>query len=592
MLSFTKVMIDEQASKSHSYVRDLEGKMNTEFNKLHQSIIDLSHRFYQLQSTVHSPANSPTSHSRPQSTHHSFHPHSDRHLSTTPKCILHPYEACASPPAPSTLNHHPDTLPATDQIRYLQDALNTALERHAHELNYLRKENEELRYSRSISNQTPPNVLPSPIHTKSTPSRTSHTSAFIPIITSSKPQSNVLPTHSFPSTSIMPFTMSLTNTLPNFSGKETEMPIKFITEFEIRASGLVGYNDDYLLRAVQQALSDSALTWFALIQQEQPIHTWTKFKELFIRRFRTPEKIELLRGRLRTLWQGDNESTADYFERLKALMSEIEPATSTDYIKRKFLQKLRKDIRDRITLGLTSSLSHLVQKAIEIESNIVQQKIDDKLRDTHKEDNNIKQKSTTVNNLFSSSRSNPSSLRTYNEPSAYDNYTDNSKNTNHPQRSFENKSSRTFTNSSQSSPRATPSHSAFSGDRSLIHRNVKTQRRNHNRWCSFCSSTGHTWSYCYSNPNSSTYRPEYYQSLPQPQPQQQQNHQHLDPPFTSASDSSQQPYSDRQPHYPPPKPNELLHQNHHHQRSEPPSSSSYLPSQRSSMPGNVQGSQF
>ncbi|CAF4901603.1 unnamed protein product, partial [Rotaria sp. Silwood2] len=43
-------------------------------------------------------------------------------------------------------------------------------------------------------------------------------------------------------------------------------------------------------------------------------------------------------------------------------MSEIEPQTSTDYIKRKFLQKLRKDIRDKMTLSLTSSLSDLVQK--------------------------------------------------------------------------------------------------------------------------------------------------------------------------------------------------------------------------------------
>jgi hypothetical protein len=31
----------------------------------------------------------------------------------------------------------------------------------------------------------------------------------------------------------MPFTMSLTNTLPNFSGKANEMPSKFITEFEL-----------------------------------------------------------------------------------------------------------------------------------------------------------------------------------------------------------------------------------------------------------------------------------------------------------------------------------------------------------------------
>ncbi|CAF4285312.1 unnamed protein product, partial [Rotaria magnacalcarata] len=105
-------------------------------------------------------------------------------------------------------------------------------------------------------------------------------------------------------------------------------------------------------------------------------------------------------GRLRSLWKNDNEPTADYFERLKALMSEIEPQTSTDYIKRKFLQKLRKDIRDKMSLGLTSSLSDLVQNAIEIESSIIQQKIDDKLRDVHKDNNINKQTSATVNNLY------------------------------------------------------------------------------------------------------------------------------------------------------------------------------------------------
>ncbi|CAF4931099.1 unnamed protein product, partial [Rotaria socialis] len=52
-----------------------------------------------------------------------------------------------------------------------------------------------------------------------------------------------------------------------------------------------------------------------------------------------------------------------------------------------------------MSLGLTSSLSDLVQKAIEIESSIIQQKIDDKLRDVHKDNNINKQTSATVNNL-------------------------------------------------------------------------------------------------------------------------------------------------------------------------------------------------
>ncbi|CAF4953510.1 unnamed protein product, partial [Rotaria socialis] len=81
------------------------------------------------------------------------------------------------------------------------------------------------------------------------------------------------------------------------------------------ATSLVGYNDDYLLRAVQQSLSETALTWYIQTHQEQPVSTWGQFKQLFLSRFRTPEKIESLHGCLRTLWQGDNEPTADYFER-------------------------------------------------------------------------------------------------------------------------------------------------------------------------------------------------------------------------------------------------------------------------------------
>ncbi|CAF4404466.1 unnamed protein product, partial [Rotaria magnacalcarata] len=109
-------------------------------------------------------------------------------------------------------------------------------------------------------------------------------------------------------------------------------------------------------------------------QQEQLFNSWRQFKQLCIRRFRTSEKIESSRGRSCSLWQSHNELTADYFELLKSLKSEIEPQTSTVYIKRKFLQKLRKHIRDKMPLELTSSLSDLVQKAIEIESSIIQQK--------------------------------------------------------------------------------------------------------------------------------------------------------------------------------------------------------------------------
>ncbi|CAF4283162.1 unnamed protein product, partial [Rotaria magnacalcarata] len=60
----------------------------------------------------------------------------------------------------------------------------------------------------------------------------------------------------------------------------------------------------------------------------------------------------------------------------------------------------------------TSSLSDLVQKAIEIESSIIQQKIDDKLRDVHKDNNINKQTSVTVNNLYNDTQFNPSATTT------------------------------------------------------------------------------------------------------------------------------------------------------------------------------------
>ena len=146
------------------------------------------------------------------------------------------------------------------------------------------------------------------------------------------------------------------------------MPTKFITEFEVRASGLFGSHDEYFLRAVKQVLSDTALTWFVQRQQEFPITTSNDFKRVFR-------------------------------ERLKVLISEIEPTNSLDFLKRKFFQKLRKDIRSQMPIGLSSSLSVLVQKAIEIDTNIIQQKIDDKLRIAQKEENPNKRISSSVNPL-------------------------------------------------------------------------------------------------------------------------------------------------------------------------------------------------
>jgi len=175
---------------------------------------------------------------------------------------------------------------------------------------------------------------------------------------------------------IIPLMMSLNITLPNFSGKAKKMPMNFITEFELRAISLFGSPDAYLLRIVPLALSATALTWYIQRHADTPVTSWIMFKELFLRRFRTPQKIKSFRSRLHLLWQGDNELTIDYFDRLRDLIFEIEPSDSTDYLKRKFLQKLRNDIRDKFPLGITFTLSELVQKAIQIETNVVRYKDD------------------------------------------------------------------------------------------------------------------------------------------------------------------------------------------------------------------------
>ncbi|CAF4436151.1 unnamed protein product [Rotaria magnacalcarata] len=351
------------------------------------------------------------------------------------------------------------------------------------------------------------------------------------------------------------------------------MPTKFITEFEILASGLVGNSDEYLLRAVQQSLSETALTWYIQTQQEQSVNSWTQFKQLFIRRFRTSEKIESLRGRLRSLWQSDNEPTADYFERLKSLMSEIEPQTSTDYIKRKFIQKLRKDIRDKMSLGLTASLSDLVQKAIEIESSIIQQKIDDKLRDVHKDNNINKQTSVTVNNLYNDTQFNPpaATTSTYHKNNSNNNFNDDTTQNHHADNTY----SRTFSNSTTLPSRPSQIQNKTQTHEPNSNRNTKVRFRNNNRWCSFCSSTSHNWIHCYCNPDGPNYDSTSNRYLQQQQHNQQPN---------SLPHRSQQNNFDPQHQYQSSNQHELIHQQQQQQQQY---SSPYSSSQRSSMSKNI-----
>ncbi|CAF3794553.1 unnamed protein product [Rotaria sordida] len=584
---------DEHISISNPKIHFLEEKINnqnatiyhqqSELKYLHKSIRDLSNEINQLKLAVNSPSTSPISHSRPTSAYNCInndylHDRLTTRSSHSPiLCVPQASQTCIPQPTHTNSFYYSHAANENEQIRHLQDLLtqaNAALERHNNEIDYLKKENDELRYAPARSSKISQNVTTPSSQITQPSSQPSHTSAFVPIVSSSQAAPATIPTNAFTSTPIMPFTMSLTNTLPNFSGKENEMPTKFITEFELRASGIFGYHDEYLLRAVQQALSDTALTWFIQQQQALSITTWNQFKQLFLQRFRTPDKIESLRGRLRILWQNDNESTADYFERLKALISEIEPVNSTDYLKRKFLQKLRKDIRDKMPLGLTSSLSDLVQKAIEIETNIVQQKIDDKLRDAHKEDNIHKQKSNIINNLRNGSQFNSLPLSNYNGHSSNDNNYNNSKSNNN----F-NDNSRTFINSNRSPPQATQMHNDSYTSRQIVNRHKKVKFRNNNKWCSSCSSANHTWLNCYSNPNGLNY-----QSTPYRREQQQHSRQQsMLPPHYSQQHHSTQQY------HQPPNQHEFINQQQPQQHYQQPSSSSYLPSQSEAKINDIPG---
>ena len=210
-------------------------------------------------------------------------------------------------------------------------------------------------------------------------------------------QASLKPIDVFPSHSSMPvqpllsvpfnsisspaFTMSLANNFPTFKGMANDKPIKFIKDFEFRVPSYIRNNDVLLLETVQQVLLDGALTWFGQLQQSvDRVDRWTDFKSRFYQRYHTAVNVHNLRTELQLLFQGDKESTLDYFDRLKTLLVEIDPDCSDQYIKRKFVQKMRSDIRSRFDVDINLSISEFVRAAQMIESNIEQQKIDEKLK--------------------------------------------------------------------------------------------------------------------------------------------------------------------------------------------------------------------
>ncbi len=239
----------------------------------------------------------------------------------------------------------------------------------------------------------------SPIITTSTPVTITHHDA---VPTPLPPFTPLLP--AVPSNSVLSpaFMMTLNNNLPTFKGLAHERPIKFITDFEIRASALVGNNDSLLLQTVQQALSDAALIWFGQLQQSTDrVSRWVDFKTRFYERYHTPVQIQTLRTELQLLFQDDTESTLDYFDRLKTLLVEIDPDCNEKWIKRKFIQKMRLDIRTRLDADINLPIRDIVRKAQNIESNIAQQKVDEKLKSVAKQQ--VKNTpALTTNNLSSS----------------------------------------------------------------------------------------------------------------------------------------------------------------------------------------------
>ena len=96
------------------------------------------------------------------------------------------------------------------------------------------------------TNITTPNIIrPPSLSIPPTPPLLPATSMKIPSLTSTQ------------------FMMNVNNTLPTFTGAVDERPVKFITEFEIRAASLVGHDDIVLLHTVQQSLCEGALIWFS-----------------------------------------------------------------------------------------------------------------------------------------------------------------------------------------------------------------------------------------------------------------------------------------------------------------------------------------
>ncbi|CAF5177725.1 unnamed protein product, partial [Rotaria magnacalcarata] len=287
--SVVKAINYEQMRKSNSQIPFLEDKINdqnktlnnqqSEISNLHKTLGDLYDQMHHLKSVVNSSPHSPVVRPRPNSAIYDLNQYDSHkkiyfYKSTSPTCIRRRHETTSPQIAQATSLYHDNMLPDDNQTRILQEALhklNAAFERRDAQIDDLKKEINELRQFQSNTGNTTRISATLLMRTLISSPKNLHASALVPIVVTDRSRPAILPTNKFTSTSAMPFTMSLAKILPNFSGKECEMPTKFITEFEILASGLVGNSDEYLLRAVQQSLSETALTWYIQTQLEQPV---------------------------------------------------------------------------------------------------------------------------------------------------------------------------------------------------------------------------------------------------------------------------------------------------------------------------------
>lgn len=69
-------------------------------------------------------------------------------------------------------------------------------------------------------------------------------------------------------------------------------------------------------------------------------------------------------------------------------MVEIDPDCNGQWVKHKFIQKLRPDIRTRFDVDINLSIREVVRKAQAVESSIEQQKVDEKIRIAASQENN------------------------------------------------------------------------------------------------------------------------------------------------------------------------------------------------------------